>query len=114
MGDPFVGIVHPCKIYNILELGIPFLYIGPSDSHIGRMTPAQARGDWAFFARHGDVDAAAVHISAAANAAAAPRDETRRLASRFRPGLLIPAFVDLLEAERATSTAPLGELTAGA
>ncbi len=33
MGDPFVGIVHPCKIYNILTLGIPFLFIGPDQSH---------------------------------------------------------------------------------
>ena len=27
MGDPFVGIVHPCKIYNILGVGSPVLYI---------------------------------------------------------------------------------------
>ena len=30
MGDPFVGIVHPCKVYNIRTLGIPYLYIGPA------------------------------------------------------------------------------------
>jgi putative colanic acid biosynthesis glycosyltransferase WcaI len=35
MGSPFVGIVHPCKIYNVLALGSPFLYIGPPESHIG-------------------------------------------------------------------------------
>ncbi|PYI89084.1 MAG: glycosyltransferase WbuB, partial [Verrucomicrobia bacterium] len=29
MGDRFVGIVHPCKIYNILTVGVPVLYIGP-------------------------------------------------------------------------------------
>jgi colanic acid biosynthesis glycosyl transferase WcaI len=34
LGDPFIGIKHPCKIYNILALGIPVLYIGPSASHI--------------------------------------------------------------------------------
>ena len=34
MGDPFVGIIHPCKIYNILAVGAPFLYIGPAQSHI--------------------------------------------------------------------------------
>ena len=34
MGDQFVGIVHPCKIYNILAVKRPFLYIGPKDSHV--------------------------------------------------------------------------------
>ena len=34
MGEPFVGIVHPCKVYNILAVGSRILYIGPDDSHI--------------------------------------------------------------------------------
>src|SRR3954451_14666343 len=33
MGDPFVGIIHPCKIYNVLAIGSPVLYIGPEESH---------------------------------------------------------------------------------
>ena len=42
MGDEFVGIVHPCKIYNILTLGTPFLYIGPTPSHISDIAAAIA------------------------------------------------------------------------
>jgi hypothetical protein len=34
MGDPFVGLVHPCKIYNVLRVGAPVLYLGPTPSHI--------------------------------------------------------------------------------
>src|ERR1044071_10243245 len=34
MGDEFVGIVHPCKVYNILSIGAPVLYIGPEPSHV--------------------------------------------------------------------------------
>ena len=30
MGDPLVGIVHTCKIYNIMCIGAPVLYIGPA------------------------------------------------------------------------------------
>ncbi|MEK6280436.1 MAG: glycosyltransferase family 4 protein [Acidobacteriota bacterium] len=37
MGADFVGIVHPCKIYNILTIGSPFLYIGPSPSHVSEI-----------------------------------------------------------------------------
>jgi len=60
MGDLFVGIVHPSKVYNIRALGIPYLYIGPADSHIGEMDPT-------FVARHGEVDTVVRHIETAAD-----------------------------------------------
>jgi hypothetical protein len=44
MGDAFVGIVHPCKIYNILSLGTPFLYLGPTPSHVSDIAAAIASG----------------------------------------------------------------------
>ena len=31
MGEPFVGIVHPCKVYGILSVGRPFVFIGPEE-----------------------------------------------------------------------------------
>lgn len=34
MGEPYVGIIHPSKIYNILLVGGDVLYIGPVHSHI--------------------------------------------------------------------------------
>lgn len=48
MGDPFVGTIHPSKVYNIRALGIPFLYIGPAEGHVPELEPACS-------ARHGDV-----------------------------------------------------------
>ena len=59
MGDPFVGIVHTCKVYNIRTLGIPYLYIGPFQSHIMDMHPI-------FSARHGDVDSVVTQVRRAA------------------------------------------------
>jgi glycosyltransferase involved in cell wall biosynthesis len=50
MGDPFVGIVHPCKIYNIMSTGAPVLYIGPERSHITDLGNLNL-----FPVRHGDV-----------------------------------------------------------
>jgi glycosyltransferase involved in cell wall biosynthesis len=61
MGDPFVGIVHTCKVYNIRTLGIPYLYIGPSVSHIADLHPN-------YYARHGDTASVVSHIVEAANA----------------------------------------------
>ena len=43
MGEEFVGIVHPCKIYNVLAVGSPFLYVGPDESHIADI--ARIRND---------------------------------------------------------------------
>lgn len=34
MGAPFVGLIHPCKIYNLLAVGRPVLSLGPERSHV--------------------------------------------------------------------------------
>ena len=34
MGDAMLGLVHPCKIYNIFAVGAPVIYIGPEPSHV--------------------------------------------------------------------------------
>lgn len=56
MGDQFVGIVHPCKIYNVLSIGSPFVYIGPNPSHVSDLVEelgdsARCLGSF----RHGEV-----------------------------------------------------------
>ncbi len=53
MGDEFVGIVHPSKLYNILSVGIPYLYIGPAESHVSEIADEMPG---AYAARHGDVE----------------------------------------------------------
>ena len=58
MGEPYVGIVHPCKIYNVLAVRKPFLYIGPNKSHvtdiIGQSHP--------YVSAHGDVEGVVANI----------------------------------------------------
>ena len=56
LGEPFVGIVHPCKVYNILRIGSPLLAISPTPSHL---TDLLAHGDWTnahAVVPHGDVE----------------------------------------------------------
>ena len=53
MGEEFVGIVHPCKVYNITLVGAPALYIGPQPSHVTDI--ATQHGKF-FLTRHGDVE----------------------------------------------------------
>ena len=34
LGSAMVGTIHPSKLYNILAVGTPLLYVGPERSHI--------------------------------------------------------------------------------
>jgi colanic acid biosynthesis glycosyl transferase WcaI len=58
MGEPYVGIVHPCKIYNVLAVKKPFLYIGPHESHV---TDIIGKSD-AYISSHGDVEGVVANI----------------------------------------------------
>jgi glycosyltransferase involved in cell wall biosynthesis len=97
MGDPFVGIVHPCKIYNILRLGIPFLYIGPPQSHVTEIVPPEAVGRWAHLFRHGDVEGLAQCIERCADCGLQRSEQEMQVGRRFSQNLLLPRMVELLE-----------------
>jgi colanic acid biosynthesis glycosyl transferase WcaI len=58
MGDQYVGIVHPCKIYNVLAVKKPFLYIGPNESHVTDII----RQSSAYVSSHGDVEGVVANI----------------------------------------------------
>jgi colanic acid biosynthesis glycosyl transferase WcaI len=75
MGDPFVGIVHPCKVYNIRQLGIPFLYVGPDPSHVTELSPAAGF-------RHGDVEGVANFLASAAHSTLPPADSKGQFSQR--------------------------------
>ena len=83
MGDPFVGIVHPSKIYNALTLGIPILYVGPSESHITDLAPAEANGRWFFPALHGDVDRVVEQIASARGSSTIGEEDQLEVAGCF-------------------------------
>jgi colanic acid biosynthesis glycosyl transferase WcaI len=98
MGDPFVGIVHPCKIYNILTLGIPFLFIGPGASHGSDLAlrlndPAHGR-----LARNGDVAGIVSQIhDAKALGQRQVNDAARKLGAEFSHAVLCPRLAQVIE-----------------
>lgn len=98
MGDPFVGIVHPCKIYNILTLGIPFLFIGPGASHGSDLAqrlndPAQGR-----LARNGDIAGIVSQIHDAMALGSRPvNPAAQALGAEFSHSVLCPRLVRLIE-----------------
>jgi len=88
MGDKFVGIVHPCKIYNIMSVGAPTLYIGPTPSHvtdIASQLPARF-----FITAHGDVE----RVTAAILEARQLRE--RQPVISFAKHTLLPQLIDVI------------------
>ena len=95
MGDAFVGIVHPCKIYNILAVGAPFLYIGPQWSHITDLA-GDLQGDYpVMLTGHGEVELVMAEMLAAQRMLGSWR--TNELAGRFSRHVLIPQMIRALE-----------------
>ena len=98
MGDPFVGIVHPCKIYNILSIGIPFLFIGPTESHVGDLAKRLNRPAHASMARHGDVEGVVALVrKAASDGVTEPSEAAQVLGTDFANSKICPRLVRLLE-----------------
>jgi len=101
MGDPFVGIVHPCKLYNILRVGTPFLYIGPQDSHVSEIAAKLDTSHPTYLAVHGDAGMAVRHILTALNHTLEGKHRTvPQLASTFSRQALLPQMISLLESEK--------------
>ncbi|HEX5875354.1 MAG TPA: glycosyltransferase family 4 protein [Pyrinomonadaceae bacterium] len=101
MGDKFVGIVHPCKVYNIMSVGAPVLYIGPTASHITDI--ASQHGKF-FLTRHGDVEGVSAAISEAM------RSPERPLAAnptQLSLNTMLTIFHDLNPVNRENSVNPV-------
>ena len=96
MGDPFVGIVHPCKIYNILAVGGPVLYIGPEKSHIARILFPHVGTSIARSALHGASDDVVRHILDGVAGRLDARRENR-YGLQFSRDVVLPRMVAMLE-----------------
>ncbi len=98
MGEAFVGIVHPCKIYNLLQIGAPILCIGPKPSPVSDIFAEQPERLACGWAGHGQVESVARHILRVRDWGA---DWDRRafgpLAQRFSQGTLLPRLVAAVE-----------------
>jgi glycosyltransferase involved in cell wall biosynthesis len=98
MGDAFTGIVHPCKIYNILEIGSPVLYVGPTASHVVDVITKLDDQDLICSVRHGEVGKAVDYIVAGSQTATRRRSASAiKMAATFSKEALLPKMVELIE-----------------
>ncbi len=93
MGDQYVGIVHPCKIYNVLAVKKPFLYIGPTESHVTDII----RQSSAYVSSHGDVEGVVANILCAMRNTelGSPRDVA--VETLFSKNRLVPQMISAIE-----------------
>jgi len=89
MGDAFVGIVHPCKIYNILSVGAPVAYIGPQPSHVSDLALALTHK------QHGDVKGLTEAIVLASRQPTRTCYETEI----FKKEMLVPQLLKAIEGD---------------
>jgi hypothetical protein len=105
MGEEFVGIVHPCKLYNILRVGCPFLYIGPSESHVGEIAAQLDGSRPAYLATHGNAGLVVQHIlKAFEDRREGNPGPVTEIANSFSRQVLLPRMISLLESQKPEET----------
>jgi colanic acid biosynthesis glycosyl transferase WcaI len=98
MGNPFVGTIHPCKIYNILRVGAPVLYIGPKASHVSEILEKLDAQFWGS-CRHGATTSVLEAIQQIRNASLTrPIAKLTTAAQRFSQSTLLPKMIELFKA----------------
>jgi hypothetical protein len=96
MGEKYVGIVHPCKIYNVLAVKKPFLYIGPSESHMTDII----RQYNAYVSSHGDVEGVVTNILRATRNIVLGSPSGVEVETLFSKNRLIPQMISAVEQVR--------------
>jgi colanic acid biosynthesis glycosyl transferase WcaI len=102
MGEPFVGIIHPCKIYNILAIGSPCLIIGPSESHLSDIVRESHLDGRTYTIPHGQTEVLVKHLQERAEAgmlASVPQPSV--VAGRFSKAALLPRMLETIESAAA-------------
>lgn len=98
MGDPFVGLVHPCKAYNLLRVNAAILYMGPRPSHISEILDELNGKLIGAATPHGDAAAAVKSILELKLAVSqAARKDAVPLDGRFSKENLLPQLVAAIE-----------------
>ncbi len=98
MGEAMLGLVHPCKIYNILAVGAPVLYIGPRPSHVTEILDRLGDKYPSIRVAHGEADILAEQIqNLRQKTAGGRRPSPAEVTATFSKGVLLPQLIAGLE-----------------
>jgi glycosyltransferase involved in cell wall biosynthesis len=98
MGDDMLGLVHPCKIYNILAVAAPVIYIGPRPSHVSEiLVDPNVHHSW-ISVQHGEADRLADQILSLQQKITDNRQPLPTgVTAAFSKGVLLPELAGVLE-----------------
>lgn len=98
IGNEMLGLVHPCKIYNILSVGSPVVYVGPATSHVTEILKGLPPGHPWVSVRHGAAEDLARQIQQlrVERAGVSVQPLTVGIA-RYSRAALLPQLVAILE-----------------
>ena len=92
------ALVHPCKIYKILAVAAPVLYIGPTPSHITEILDRLGERYPRASCPHGETNHVADQIVAFMDGARnGPRKVPAEATTAFAKGTLLPRMIEELE-----------------
>jgi hypothetical protein len=98
MGEAMPGLVHPCKIYNILAVGAPVIYIGPQPSHVTEILDHPGDGYPSIRVAHGEAEALADQIqNLRQKTEKGHRLFTGTIAANYSKRVLLPQMIATLE-----------------
>jgi glycosyltransferase involved in cell wall biosynthesis len=98
MGDAMLGLVHPCKIYNILAVGAPVIYLGPQPSHVTEILGRLGAGYPSIRVAHGEAEILADQIQNLRQKTAGGRSPSpTEVTTAFSKGRLLPELITTLE-----------------
>jgi glycosyltransferase involved in cell wall biosynthesis len=98
MGASMLGLVHPCKIYNILAVGAPVIYIGPKPSHVTEILENLGSGYPSIQVSHGESDSLVDQIQDLQRRGKDARGQLPAAATApYSKDVLLPALVEDLE-----------------
>lgn len=94
-GNAMLGLVHPCKIYNMLAVGAPVIYIGPTPSHVTEIL--QGLPEYPQISiNHGEADALATQIRQWAKSDRR-RGDAQKVLPAYSKAALIPKMLAAIE-----------------
>ena len=96
MGDAFVGLVHPCKVYNLLSLGLPWVGLGPKDCHLADLLGELGRDSGCEMLGGKDSAALARLIQERAAKPASDPSRLKKVGEHFQQSVLAPKLAGLI------------------
>ena len=95
MGNAMLGLVHPCKVYNIFAVGAPVIYIGPTPSHVTEAVTTAGVKTAFISVRHGEAEQLAKELLQLKKIPAGDRHASH--AECFSAAHLLPQLVAAVE-----------------